>query len=83
MPVMALKAHFDGRAVVLDEPCDLPAETPLLVVVNPYSTGEPAAPNRVAAFRDIWGSMRGRISTTDEFIDRKVEEKALEDARLR
>jgi len=53
MPVMALKAHFDGRAVVLYEPCDLPAETPLLVVVNPYSTGEPAAPNRVAAFRDI------------------------------
>jgi len=27
--------------------------------------------------------MKGRISTTDEFIDRKVEEKALEDARLR
>lgn len=83
MPVMALKAHFDGRAVVLDEPCDLPAETPLLVVVNPYSTGELAALNRAAAFREILGSMRGRISTTDEFIDRKADEKALEDETLR
>jgi len=28
MPLIALKAHYDGHAVVFDEPCGLPPETP-------------------------------------------------------
>jgi len=32
----SLKAHFDGVTVQLDEPCDLPPDTPLVVtVLNP------------------------------------------------
>ena len=36
MPSRSLKAHFDGVTVQLDEPCDLPPDTPLVVtVLNP------------------------------------------------
>lgn len=38
MPLLALKAHYDGHTVIFDEPCALPPETPLLVVVNPLDT---------------------------------------------
>jgi len=33
MPAAILKAHYDGKHVVLDEPCELPANTPLRVTV--------------------------------------------------
>jgi len=33
MPTAFLKAHYDGRQIVLDEPFELPANTPLLVTV--------------------------------------------------
>lgn len=32
---MSLKAHFDGEKIQLDEPFDLPPNTPLLVTVLP------------------------------------------------
>ncbi len=35
MNVVTLKAHYDGKRVCLDEPCDLPPDTRLLVVVVP------------------------------------------------
>jgi len=37
MAAITLKAHYDGRQVCLDEPCDLPADTKLLVVAVPDS----------------------------------------------
>jgi hypothetical protein len=30
----AIKAHFDGKAIVPDEPVDLPMDTPLFVFVE-------------------------------------------------
>jgi hypothetical protein len=33
MPTAILKAHYDGRHIVLDEPFELPANAPLLVSV--------------------------------------------------
>ncbi len=33
MPTVTLQAHFDGRQIVLDEPYNLPANTPLMVTV--------------------------------------------------
>lgn len=35
MPILSLKAHFDGERIRLDEPFDLPANAPLLVTVLP------------------------------------------------
>lgn len=35
MPTITLKAHFDGKAIRLDEPFDLPANTRLMVTVLP------------------------------------------------
>lgn len=73
MPLIALKAHYDGHAVIFDEPCDLPPETPLLVVVNPQVTPDQASnnANRAAAFQVAFGALRGKLSSTDEFMARK------------
>jgi hypothetical protein len=81
MPLIALKAHYDGHAVIFDEPFDLPPETPLLVVVNPQGTQEQPneKANRAAAFQAAFGALRGKLSSSDEFMARKTEEKALEE----
>lgn len=41
MPAVTLKAHFDGRQILLDEPFDIPADSPLMVTVLPRSNGRP------------------------------------------
>ena len=33
MPNLSLRAHYDGEHIQLDEPFDLPPDTPLLVTV--------------------------------------------------
>jgi len=35
MPAITLKAHFDGERILLDEPFNLPPNTPLMVTVLP------------------------------------------------
>ena len=42
MPTVALKAHFDGKRIVLDEPFDLPLHSPLMVTVLPEPETERA-----------------------------------------
>lgn len=74
MPLVALKAHYDGHAVIFDEPCDLLPETPLLVVVNPNAaqTDGKDKLKRAAAFQAAFGALRGKLSSTDEFLARKM-----------
>jgi hypothetical protein len=38
MPVITLKAHYDGQRIVLDEPFDIPTDSPLIVTVLPVQT---------------------------------------------
>jgi hypothetical protein len=35
MPTVTLKAHYDGERIVLDEPFELQANSPLMVTVLP------------------------------------------------
>lgn len=42
MPTVALKAHFDGDHIVLDEPFDLPLHSPLIVTLLPQPDPERA-----------------------------------------
>jgi len=74
MPSLALKAHYDGHQVVLDELCDLPPETPLLVIVDP--TGqmslESTTSHRLSAFNAAFGAMKGKLSTSNEFMAKKA-----------
>ncbi len=35
MPAVTLKAHFNGKQIVLHEPFDLPSDSPLMVTVLP------------------------------------------------
>ncbi len=48
MTAIRLKAHFDGRHIVPDEPTDLPINTPLTVTVSSPSVSSPADPERIA-----------------------------------
>ena len=41
MPTVALKAHFDGERIVLDEQYDLPANAPLMVTLLPAPSPQP------------------------------------------
>ena len=38
MPPIRLKAHYDGKTILLDEPFDLPPNTRLMVTVLPPVT---------------------------------------------
>ena len=49
MPAISLRAHFDGTAIQLDEPYDLPRDAQLLVTVIP--------PNPLEAERAEWAAM--------------------------
>ena len=40
MPTVALKAHFNGDHIVLDEPFDLPPHSPLIVTLLPETDTE-------------------------------------------
>jgi hypothetical protein len=53
MPVISLKAHYDGQAIHLDEPFDLPEGAQLIVTV----LDEPSPRNERAAWLDL--SARG------------------------
>jgi hypothetical protein len=35
MPAITLKAHYDGKSILLDEPFDLPPDASLMVTVLP------------------------------------------------
>jgi len=39
MPAVTLKAHYDGSRILLDEPFEIPANSPLMVTVLPIAEG--------------------------------------------
>lgn len=58
MPSVTLKAHFDGRSILLDEPYQLPANARLLVpLVEPVQDGDHAlwAGLSLAGLADAYG----------------------------
>ncbi|TVQ97697.1 MAG: hypothetical protein EA399_12440 [Desulfovibrionales bacterium] len=49
MPTITLKAHFNGKNIQLDEPCDLPDDAQLLVTI--------LSPPPLEAERAAWSSL--------------------------
>ena len=50
MPAVTLKAHFNGKQIVLDEPFELPPDSPLMVtVLSKDDSTEDAQWHRLAA----------------------------------
>jgi len=45
MPNVVLRAHYDGERIVLDEPFDIPTDSPLMVTVLP-AQGDQLSPER-------------------------------------
>jgi hypothetical protein len=49
MAAITLKAHFDGERILLDEPFELPRNTPLIVTVLPSAdTADASEWSRIA-----------------------------------
>jgi len=40
MPSVSLKAHYDGERIILDEPFEIPPNSPLMVTVLPTTEAE-------------------------------------------
>ncbi|HEY3855898.1 MAG TPA: hypothetical protein VGO67_16030 [Verrucomicrobiae bacterium] len=43
MPAVTLKAHFNGKEIVLDEPFDLPTDSSLMVTILPKENSAESA----------------------------------------
>ena len=37
MPTVSIKAHYDGKQILLDEPFAIPANSPLMITVLPLA----------------------------------------------
>ena len=64
--MVTIKAHFDGKVIVPDEPVDLPRNEPLMVSVD----ADIAGPERVPGPLPAWvGTLAGKIVMTPDFDD--------------
>ena len=61
----AIKDHFDGTAVVLDEPVALAVGQAVRVLVDPPPAAEPPPPTRKSRF----GFAKGMFEMRDDFND--------------
>ena len=53
--MVAVKAHFDGKVIVLDEPVDLPKGKPLLLQIDVAPENRPAKkPKRRRKGQSFW-----------------------------
>jgi hypothetical protein len=56
--MVAIKAHFDGKSLILDEPADLPRNQPLLIHVQPLpAPTEPAGKTAWDVLDELTGSV--------------------------
>jgi hypothetical protein len=58
MPAVTLKAHYDGERIVLDEPFEIPPNSPLMVTVLPV-TEEVVGEDWILAARNALSSAYG------------------------
>ena len=65
MPAVTLKAHYDGERILLDEPCDLPPDTPLMVTVLPREEESESPITR--ALNEVYGP-EGESGKLDPFF---------------
>lgn len=49
MKAIALRAHFDGEHIQLDEPCELAPDTPVMIIVPPEGHEDERDEWRIAA----------------------------------
>lgn len=70
-----IRAHFDGKAIVPDEPLELPVGEPLDVLLSTARNGSQIRPRRSAEERLRWfRSAAGRVSAPsvpDEALTRE------------
>ena len=67
MNAIAIKAHFDGKVLVPDEPLEIPKDTPLIVEIK---EAQPSLKKR----KRMAGLHRGKIWMRDDFNEPLTEE---------
>ncbi|MGM0578166.1 MAG: hypothetical protein ACQEXJ_20745 [Myxococcota bacterium] len=68
MPTVSIKAHYDGERIVLDEPFELPPDSPLMVTVLPTpdaEMGEDWAGAAKTALAGAYGDDEPEYTTAD------------------
>jgi hypothetical protein len=61
----AIKGHFDGTSVVLDEPASLVVGQPVLIVVTNHPTDQTSPREQPS----VMGSWKGRVEILDDGDD--------------
>ncbi len=64
--MVTIKGHFDGTAVVLDEPAELVIGQPVRVIVEPVAAADPPAPPPKPS---RFGFAKGMFEMRDDFND--------------
>jgi hypothetical protein len=65
--VTTIKAHFDGKTIIPDEPLDLPVNRPLTIHIDPGATGNP--PLTEQQFEELMAEMDRDAVNVDHFVD--------------
>jgi hypothetical protein len=63
--MVAIKAHFDGKSLILDEPADLPRNQPLLIHVQPLP--EQTAPTEPTNLWEVLEKYTGTVEAPPDW----------------
>ncbi len=66
-PTVSIKAHFDGKQILLDEPVAIPANSPLIVTVLPVEAAMDRDSQAIAkqALSEAYGDDEPEYSNAD------------------
>jgi len=69
---IVIKAHFDGKVIVPDEPVDLPVDTPVSASITIVESKPGRSPEREAAWQRLKSLRIAGLSIPDEALERSA-----------
>jgi hypothetical protein len=67
---IVIKAHFDGKVIVPDEPVDLPVDTPVSATIRIVEARPGRSPEREAAWQRLKSLRIEGLSIPDKALER-------------
>jgi hypothetical protein len=68
---VVIKAHYDGKTIVPDEPLDLPVDTPIKVELTVVDDKRGSSPEREAAWQRLKSMRISGLHIPDEALRRE------------
>ncbi len=68
---VVIRAHFDGKTIVPDEPVDLPINSELKAEISVVLAKPRRSPEREAAWQSLLSSRMSGLSISDESLRRE------------